>query len=441
MSQAKRATGAGTLDPSFGEGGVVLLPNAVEVLALPKNKLLVVIYPTAPNAPLEVVRLNENGTFDHNFGKEGIVKVPVYGYAFYGLPSVTLLADGGWLIMLPISGGRIFVRQRQTGELEESFGNGGIRVFKYNAPEDIADLAGSPSVVSLHRNENVERTSRTGAAGNEGGSAVDPSTGKIVFLDLALVSPDGIKSVVWRLNADGSVDKTFNGTGYVVVEPPGIQYWGVGPQSVGVQANGHIVVTGWYTDGPGPDQIGLFVMRFNPDGAVDPLFNAGLAVNVLTSTGYPDLQSISIRESDGRIVVAGSTRNFGPIRTEGVVAVLNASGSFNQVFNKGQPLISNMVPVGVHWRRCAQQNDGAIVVSGGGGYEIAEHFRRVLIARFLSDGSLGPTFNGKGWTLYKEDPEDPVSDDSGRMTTMPDGRIVICGGSDDGSGWVVRYLA
>lgn len=125
----------------------------------------------------------------------------------------------------------------------------------------------------------------------------------------------------------------------------------------------------------------------------------------------------------------------------GMILVLNASGSFNQVFNDGQPLYSNVGARGSSWRCCEIQDNGAIVVSGGGGIDGHTH-RTVVIARILPDGTLDPAFNGKGWTQYKHDPpQDPESNDSGRMKTTADGRVVLCGFSDVDGGWVLRYLA
>lgn len=66
-TQTPATINEGTLDPSFGEGGVLLTPNLepMAVLPLPLSKLLVVLYPPWPEPGLiKVARLNADGTFD-----------------------------------------------------------------------------------------------------------------------------------------------------------------------------------------------------------------------------------------------------------------------------------------------------------------------------------------------------------------------------------------
>lgn len=415
----KQATAsAGSLDPTFGKGGVVILPQAVETLPLPEGKLLVVTYPLTEEDSIKVVRLKLDGSFDPDFGDKGVVSVPVYGYQIdWTLPRLTAMPDGGWLIVVPRRNGRILVRQRQDGALEESFGNKGILFF--------------PPTSRQTGNYHVESDFR--GADSAGLVAADVVNDKIVF---GFAQRD-----VWRLLADGSLDTTFNGTGSILVEPPGIEYVHCYIDKVVVQKDGRVVIAGSYSTNHIDPSWHLFVTRINEDGSVDTSFNEGRAVTLLAPADSPRFTDMTIRASDGRIVLAGRALSY--VRgAEGLIVVLNASGSYNQVFNNGQPLFVNkLVPDGLMWRCCAEQDNGSIILSGAGGSAVEQVRRRVLVARYLADGSLDPSFNGKGWTIYKA-PDNQENYDSGRMVITLDGRhIVICGGSDSESGWVVRFQA
>lgn len=74
MSEQQTSSNAGTLDPAFAQNGVLSLPlpripgdEARCVLALPENKILVVI-PWFGPGPIAVARLNEAGAFDTSYG-------------------------------------------------------------------------------------------------------------------------------------------------------------------------------------------------------------------------------------------------------------------------------------------------------------------------------------------------------------------------------------
>ncbi len=92
------------------------------------------------------------------------------------------------------------------------------------------------------------------------------------------------------------------------------------------------------------------------------------------------------------------------------------------------------------------QADGSIIAAGTTGNGFATEDAKVLTARLLPDGSLDPTFNGNGFTVFDEEVTFESMQD---MTMMADGRIVECGLTwidtdlwpGITGGWVIRYLA
>ncbi|MCY1178759.1 delta-60 repeat domain protein [compost metagenome] len=128
------------------------------------------------------------------------------------------------------------------------------------------------------------------------------------------------------------------------------------------------------------------------DGKRDRSFNGQKFVIKNDELKHIRAGTISVRNSDGAIVVAGSaakTHDFGLPSTPWI-AVLNANGSPNFGFNAGKPLFSSILPDGGFWQNCAwQENNNTILVA------------RSVAARYLPTGQLDTSFNGKGWFDHK----------------------------------------
>src|SRR5207253_2789172 len=104
-----------------------------------------------------------------------------------------------------------------------------------------------------------------------------------------------------RYNANGTLDTTFNGTGKVITDlVPGVTAYGDYAQSVVVQSDGKIVVTGYSHNGSNFD---IALVRYNSDGSLDTNFNG--TGKVITDINGSDIGSSVAVLSDGKIVVAG----------------------------------------------------------------------------------------------------------------------------------------
>lgn len=169
-------------------------------------------------------------------------------------------------------------------------------------------------------------------------------------------------------------------------------------------------------------------------------FNGGEVFKL--KTRYEEFNAVSVRDSDGLIVVAGAAAPEGKL--QGALVVLNAKGSYNQVFNKGKPLYSPLLKTGIHWKNCAVQTDGSIVVGGHGSGAFINGSDLCVVGRFLVDGSLDKTFNNEGFAVFGIEGKQCYHKD---MSLMEDGRIIACGEQwlDYGwgqliGGWVIRFL-
>ncbi|MHC8346809.1 NHL repeat-containing protein [Pseudomonas sp. RT6P73] len=454
MTQVQSNKSAEFQDQTFGKGGVVELPFegiagrfANSVLPLPDKKLLLLFNaPPSENSPTKVARLKEDGSLDLRFGNQGTVDVPFKDGVSFSARNLRPLDNGGWLITGTVehSDGKVdlaVVRQLQDGQLDTSFGpdkDGKVTLNVYDLIGPGAK-SGAGFVTRRHDEKNVEKSSAS--AGDVGLVAVGQQDGKIILVSTVLFAFDYLRGIVVRLNVDGSLDKTFNGKGFVLVELPGITHNWNYASGVAVQHDGKVLVCGDFSRATSDERPDAYVIRYDQYGSVDESYgdNKNGVVTVTDSSRWLDLGSMTLK-SDGGVVAVGTAEGEG--LREGLVVSLNVSGSFNLVFNNGKPLFSNFTEHGVSWRRCVVQADGKLVVSGQGGGAFLDENSSATTARYTSGGSLDVTFAGKGWV----DRNDERGIDLFRgCAVMADNRIVVCGYlafiPDPATGFVVRYLA
>src|SRR3990170_423953 len=105
---------------------------------------------------------------------------------------------------------------------------------------------------------------------------------------------------------DGDLDPTF-GTGGLVITDFGSSDFG---QSIAIQPDGKIVVAGYTTAIPNLnnfaiDPANFALARYTPTGTLDSGFGSGGIV--ITDFGSDDSGNSVAIQSDGKIIVAGST--------------------------------------------------------------------------------------------------------------------------------------
>ena len=166
-----------------------------------------------------------------------------------------------------------------------------------------------------------------------------------------------------RLNANGSQDFTFNtGSGFNEV------VWGIT-----LQDDGQILVGGNFTTfgGVGRNRI----TRLNTNGSFDNSFNFGTGFN-------DDVRSMAIQD-DGKIFVVGDFSNYNGTANNRI-SKLNTDGTLDDDFEAGLGFNTNALTVSI-------QENGKIVV--GGNFITYMNVTRNRIARLNVDGSLDATFN------------------------------------------------
>ncbi|MHC8312045.1 hypothetical protein ACYZUC_20855 [Pseudomonas sp. GT1P32] len=419
MNQVTALNGPGTIDKTFADAGVaVLLEGVRTVLALPDKKLLIASK-TAVSAPLIVTRLTEAGVPDESFGSGGSREIAVGSRRFFPT-QMYLFASGEFLIVGTETGStpdNLYVaRLSADGQLVPRFGENGIVTLKAS---DIAEIGEGASF--LHGGEE-------GATGDfiffgSPWLSVSDQEQKI-YLSSGIRSQAPLTAVVYRLNEkDGTKDTSFNG-GYVLMEKPGadsfVRFGALAVHGDGVLVAGAFVISG------GPPEGDVFLTRYDGKGNVDSAFGNNGTVTVVNGDDGRRSLLTSIAVSRDDVIVASGYSNTGTAR-EGLLIVLNRSGSFNQVFNKGQPLYADFL-ARLSFHECAFQREKMIVVTGLGedGY--------IVVARYDLNGFLDLTFGGTGWAIFRESWSSQYLD---RALTA-DNKIVILGVIS--LDYAVRYL-
>jgi uncharacterized delta-60 repeat protein len=258
-------------------------------------------------------------------------------------------------------------------------------------------------------------------------AAVVQPNGKIVVVG-EVAGASGLDVAIVRFNSNGTLDTTFSGDGKQITDFGGVDN---SAYAVALQANGKIIVTG---EGLSGQTLDFVVYRYLSNGSLDPTFSGDGMVSFGFGAGRYDYPADLAIQSDGKIVVAGSSGLWitqeGPVSVfvgDFAIARLNPNGTLDTTFSgNGRQVTdfgSNEVADGL-----ALQPDGKLVMVGrktGTGTSSA-------VARFNPDGRLDPTFNGKGKRTFRIIPgQSSVAYD---VVVSAVGKIIVVGSTANGPG-------
>src|SRR3989442_1603022 len=233
--------------------------------------------------------------------------------------------------------------------------------------------------------------------------------------------------------APGDLDPTFGNGGIVITQRLNGNNNGnnlYAALAMAIQPDGKIVVVGEGFTSPS-DSWDFAVVRYNPDGSLDNSFGGGI-VNTPIGNSQDHANSVAI-QTDGRIVVAGSTCNgvgtFGCTGYSFAVVRYNSDGSLDTSFNGTVMVITSVGNSGSGASDLAIQADGKIVVAGDS-LAAADNWRTAdfAIVRYNPDGSLDTSFGGTGKILI---PDSDSVDYARSVAIQPNGKIVVAGDSSN----------
>jgi uncharacterized delta-60 repeat protein len=219
-------------------------------------------------------------------------------------------------------------------------------------------------IARLNADGSRDDTFNPGTGANGAVRFVSVQTDGKILINGAFTSYDGTaRNRIARLNADGSLDTTFN---------PGTGANASVRQTV-VQDDGRILIGGDLTAYDGTLINGI--ARINADGTRDTTFTPGNGTN-------GQVWFINV-QPDGKILISGTFTSFnGTARNR--IARLNADGTLDTTFNPGTGGNASILQTVV-------QQDGRILI--GGDFTSFNGTSINRIARINADGSLDTTFN------------------------------------------------
>jgi uncharacterized delta-60 repeat protein len=466
----------GTLDPSFGSGGVVVdknipappdpdapaPPNCLRVdgewpplcpspeitegdcIAIDSSgRILITGQWTTPGSfyDLPIWRYLPDGSPDTTFGQGGtVVYAGAAGGRDWGVSAVSDTSDRvvvtGYSFNASSNADMVVWRYLPNGILDPSFGTGGLTVYdSKSAVNDGHDV---------------------------GFSLTLDSSGRILITGYTTDSKSEDHMTIWRYLPNGTLDPSFGTGGLTVYQGPIGEGSNVLGRTLVLDQSGKILVTG-QCQGP---IYGTYVpcdmmlWRYNSDGTPDETF--GPSHNGLVTfdrnpsgTGFNLSASVAVDGND-RILVTGWTTTlsapfsdmtlwrylsngtldtdpvigFGPDdgtgQRQGFVVHNNAAGGNTDDFGNSVVIDSS----------------GRIVVAGGS--RNAEGNWDMVVWRYLPDGTLDPSF-GDGGVVVSNGAAGGNGDDQGLFVKLdPVGRILVTGGSTNGAGYqamtIWRYL-
>ena len=237
-------------------------------------------------------------------------------------------------------------------------------------------------------------------------------------------SYNGVNSdfALTRYNSNGALDTTFDSDGKVTTDFSNGDDAGM---SVAIQSNGKIVVAGSTSNGFSSNH-NFALARYNSNGSLDPSFDTdGKVITNFDSIYSNDHYGYSVAiQSDGKIIVAGLTG--GSSVSYFALARYNTDGSLDTTFGTGGKVVIDFNGDGVSGGFVALQSDDKILLAGTRRYNNENDF---ALARYNSDGSLDTTFGSGGKVIT----DLGSADDYGNsIAFQPDGKIVVAGSSYDG---------
>jgi uncharacterized delta-60 repeat protein len=442
----------GSLDMTFDLDGKVMTPigagadtaNAVAIQA--DGKILAAGFShNGTNLDFAVVRYNTDGSLDLSFDGDGKVVTPI-GTSNDAAYSVSVQADGKIVVAGRTINGSFYdfgvVRYNTDGSLDSSFGTGGKVTTPFGTGNDearsvkiqsngkiivagFADNGSNVDFAAVRYNANGSLdtsfdldgkvTTAIGSGNDTASSAAIQADDKIV---LGGSSSNGLHNyfALVRYNVDGSLDTSFDFDGKVTT-PVGFN---ATQAAIAIQSSGKILSAGFSNNQTTND---ITVVRNNADGSLDNSWGMGGIVTTDIASQDDNVTAIAI-QTDGKVVVAGSTFNnatnfdFFLVRFPATAgAAVGGPGTLDRDFHL-DGAVENQEAGRV--MSVALQADGKIIAIG-------EQFQ---VRRYLRNGSRDTSFDLDG--AVQAYPLGITGANS--VVVQPDGKIVIGGGVDSGSG-------
>ena len=390
VSSAADLSLAGSLDRSFGNGGVVTrtlgataVPTSEGIAVQPDGKIVVVTSGS-------VVRYLSDGSLDSSFGAGGYVATAFDAAAVALQPDGKIVVAGAMSDGSGIDGSEFAVaRYNPDGSPDPSFGTDGITTTIFPSGGYLVPAEASANTLAiLHDGEIV-------------------AAGSVSWFTSDIVEPANFALVEYK--PDGSLDPTFGDGGIVETEFAGQDTL----SGIVVEPDGKIVATGTGGyNGHGSYVDGFALARYKPDGSLD------------RSTTTPDLSANPKRLyvggppvlQHGKILVAGALLRY----PSGQLLLARYDSDFSLDPTFGKHGLEEISAATGPASAVAAQHDGKILVAA-----------KSSILRLLPNGRLDPSFGRGGIVSLKNQTSTALALQAGQKILVGEAR---------GNAWTLARL-
>ncbi len=400
------------LDESFGSDGLVTTEfgsadaqiNAVKIQA--DGKIVAVgVDDAGLNRKVAIARYNTNGTLDNSFNNDGKITTDIGTGGDEG-HALLIQVDGkiiiGGFTVNGTNSDFLIVKYNSDGSFDTDFGINGVVTTDFGTDNDYAlsAIVQSDGKIVLAGYSTVSSDEVFALARYNVEGSLDSSfgtDGKVTTLigfearaySITLQSDGKIVAVgdtyggfaVARYNTNGSLDNSFSNDGIEITSFSGDQ---MGARGVGITADGKIAVGGYlYEDVGGGLLYGVFALaQYNSNGTLDTNFGISGKVTTIVANDFATAFGLMI-QANGQIVMVGTTGSvFG-------LARYNMDGSPDTSFSADGTLATDFSSSGSAAFCVAEQSDGKIVAAGSSTVFPASSFALARYTNGLVDNLPG----------------------------------------------------
>ncbi|MCY2953312.1 MAG: hypothetical protein NTU53_15230, partial [Planctomycetota bacterium] len=371
-----RYHGDGTLDGSFGFNGRVCTDfadgstdGAFSLVLQPDGKIVAAGYSASHGSSgFALARYNDDGSLDPTFGSGGLVTT-AFGNLNARIAGMALQADGklvvaGTCYSEGVNADFALARYNLDGTLDGTYGSGGKAITDFHGDTDKAyglaidsqgrivvagssNTAGGDLDFALARYDSGGR--RDPSFGWHGMVRTNLGRGDDEASSVAIQSDGGIavggyanadRFAVVRYLPDGSLDASFASAGKEVSQQAGEI------RSMAVLADGSLLVAGRADRGSGTRTVSDFGLgRYDAGGSLVSGFGGGGIVTTDLGSSVDGANAMAVQE-DGKIILAGFAAPDARRGTDLAMARYNADGTLDTTFSGALPKLEPLVNIG-----------------------------------------------------------------------------------------------
>lgn len=418
------------LDTDFNNQGYTETASveeiSLEVLKIQKDRKIVlggIFNPSARIQGMVLFRYNDNGSLDSTFGEVG--KITVNSNGWYNIQDIKILEKIKILVIGQFKeeanaeqSDLIFLQYNENGTIDTTYGDNGK--LSLTSTEKFENLLYSVqydenSTLLLFFNQERENLDELRVTkefyikryfwngeedSNFGKIIVGNATDSLSFSSfiiqkdrmMTFLGTIGTKNqngfLLKRFTPDGKIDESFGTSGRKTISFSEDSFHT--PSRILQQSNGKILVLGSI---PITTKSDFAMARINIDGSFDELFGTnGKVLTELTDNSSiifasHDFASDLNQQSNGKILVTGSSASIAPPREKLVLVRYQADGKLDADFGADGILYPDLGNRYTSGNYLLSQNDRILI--GGTSWENFYDDRQFLMVRYLLDFNVG----------------------------------------------------